>query len=208
MKTRITSAAVATLLLVVAFAAPASAESGSQQQREQGATTTFWSVSPATRSGTAQNGPLELTWVVSRNTAYSYFDAVNTGGAQVSATTVSAVSVDGPNNSGNNAGNNPNNNSSNNPNNNRNPSEVAFEWCDDGLWDLANDTCDGTIVALGSNTGPDTLVAVITRDLAVGERLSLRAITPQNRTEDLTTNISFSVSRSSIRPPVTTNSTP
>lgn len=200
MNTRITSAAVATLLLVVAVASPASAKSGSQQEREQGATTTFWSVSPAARNGTAQNIQLELTWVVSANTAYSYFDAVNTGGTQVSATTLSAASVDGPTHPGNNPGNN--------PNNNPNPSEVVFEWCDNGLWNLADDTCDGTIVALGSNTGPNTLVAVITQDLAVGERLSLRAIMPQNQTSDLTTNISFSVSRSDIRPPVTTNSTP
>lgn len=200
MKTHITSAAVATLLLVVAVASPASAESGSQQEREQGATTTFWSVSPATRNGTAQNIPLELTWVVSANIAYSYFDAVNTGGTQVSATTLSAASVDGPTNPGNNPGNN--------PNNNPNPAEVAFEWCDNGLWYLTDDTCDGTIVALGSNVGPNSLVAVITHDLAVGERLSLRAITAQKQNSDLTTNISFSVSRSDIRPPVTTNSTP
>lgn len=207
MKTRITSAAFASLVLVVVVVTPAFAESGSQQERLQGATTTFWSVSPATSGGTPQNVPLELTWVVVSNTAYSYFDAVNTGATQLAASTFSATSVDGPDNSGNNAGNNPNNNTSGNPNNNPNPAEVSFEWCDNGVWNLADDTCGGTVVPLGSNTGPNSLVVVITHDLDVGERLSLRAITPQNQTDALSTSISFSVSRSSsLRPPAITDS--
>jgi hypothetical protein len=179
MRTEGASAASAVLILVIISVTPATANSDAFQERSLEASTTLWSVSPSPRGGIPQNIPLLMNWTVVTNTAYSYFDAVNTGAGELSRLEFSATSAA--------AAQNPNN------------ATVTFEICRDGVWNPSNNSCNGTVVPLGSYTGPNTLNIVINHTLAVGERLALRATTPQNRRNDLTTTISFSVSRAGAR---------
>jgi hypothetical protein len=191
MEKKALSVALVSLLCVMASAPPASAGSGAIAVNSLGASTTVWSVSPAPRNGTPANEAFAVTWTVVSNTAYSYFDAVNTGAGPLSSITLTAVGAPSTDKAGS--------------------AVVTLELCAGGTWNPVGNTCSSnTVVGLGSIqgsiAGPSTLNTVVPYSLAVGERLALRATTPQNRRADLTTTVSFSVSRSSARPPTTTNS--
>jgi hypothetical protein len=186
MRIQAASAFWATVMLVLGPSTPASASFDALDQESLEASTTFWSVEPAPKNGSPQKAELALSWTVVSNTAYSYFDAVNTGAGQLSGVTFSATSVSLSANSGS--------------------ARLTFELCDKGLWDSVDNTCSGEVVELGTYNGANTVSAEVIENLAVGERLALRARTQQNRRNSLGTTVSFSADRSHARAALTTNS--
>ena len=188
MRTPVVPAVSLALILIVMSGSVASAQSQATAEGSNQVSTTFWSVTPAGRAGSPQTGTFLITWpVTAQSLAYHYFDGVNTGSEDLTGATFTGVSVD--------AVANPNQNA-----------VVTFEWCQNGSWNLTNNTCGGTLVVLGSNSGPGSVTTAINQNLAPGDRLQLRASTPRNRTGDLTTTISFSVGRTSVRSGFVSNS--
>jgi hypothetical protein len=176
------------LLSVMALGPAALAMSNATAEGSLDVSTASWLVSPAPRNGQPVNEPLPVSWTVVTNTAYSYFDAVNTGAGSLSTVTLTALSQAVTTRPGM-------------------APTVTFVWCQGGTWDTDTNECSsGTVIPLGSFTGQTTFTTVVTHNLGVGERLALRATTPQNRRADLTTTVSFSASRASAPPPVTTSS--
>lgn len=180
------TALCAVLVLELAAVLPASANTEALQEVSWNAAATIWSVSPAPRQGVPQNTPLQMSWTVVTHTAYSYFDAVNTGAEELSMLTLTAISSAVAHKANN--------------------ATVTFELCHNGIWNPLVNTCDGTVVQLGSYTGPNTLSVVINQNFDVGERVALRATTAQNRRDDLSTTVSVSVSRDGVRAPATRDS--
>lgn len=167
------------ILVSVPFLGPASATFHALEQVSHQAASTRWGVSPAGFGAPSQSSPLLVIWQVQRNTAYSYFDAVNTGIEPLSQfllITESVGQVAKPE-----------------------KASLTFERCDGGTWDLTNNSCSGVIVELSSYSGPNALTIVIAQAIEVGERSGFRVTTAQNRRNDLSTSISFGVTTSAIR---------
>jgi hypothetical protein len=186
MVSRTLSVSLVTLLFMAAFAPAALAGSATTVEDSLDASTTSWSVAPAPRNEGPINEPFPVTWTVAGGTAYSYFDAVNTGTGSLSRITLTAVALAATTKPGN--------------------ATVTFEWCQGGTWNTGTNSCSSnTVVTLGSFTGPTTFTTAVTHSVGVGERLALRATTPQNRRSDLTTTVSLSASRVSAPAPATTS---
>lgn len=173
-------------MMVLTLLGPASAQSVSVSEATASVTTTNWGVAPAATGSAVQNTPLLVVWTTQANNAFSYFEAVNTGGEVLQEFTLIMESV----------GLVPK----------PEKATLTFQVCDGGSWNLGDNTCSGQIVDLISYDGPNTVSILVSQPIAVGQVIGFRVTTQSNRQDDLTTNLSFSASRAGVRSPLVLDS--
>lgn len=171
------------LFFQVLFGIPAEAGSIGRAMQSNVVTSAKWSVIATTGQGNS-SGPLSLVWTVNGGTAFSYFSFLNNGTlpiAQFSASvTQTQVSGSGK------------------------PNDISFTLCQNGIWNVVTNSCSGTPILIGNASDLSFLVA--TSNLIEGSELQIQALTKPNTKNVYLTEISSSLSRSSVRSGVISNS--
>lgn len=173
--------AVSAVMLVVT--PEAAAAPGAVARASGPVTTATWSVVTVTTGSAGASGSLAIDWSRIKGTSFSFIDSVNSGTVAVSgfAYTLSTAR--------NSQGGQP-------------FPTITLDSCSGAQWDIATNTCMGTVVRVWSSTGGS--VAVDTA-LGVAGRLSLRATSSGPPGSSFTTTISTVVARSDVRAGQTTN---
>lgn len=166
--------------------APAVAGSHAQSPRSTSAASGNWA---AVAYGQGQNpttGAYTILWTVAQGKARDFFSFRNIGNFAITGFSAS-VTQSQTSNSGK-------------------PPNTAFDWCKDGIWNVAANTCSGTIISMGVASDVTLVMDFSGLNLLVGSDVNMRATTQPNLQNAYSSTISVSVNRSQIRSGTVTNS--
>lgn len=155
-----------------------------QNRRMSAISSASWAVAAVAEGQAPTFQPLMLTWNVSGGTAYQYFSFSNLGSTTANNFLVIVTQSTSIKNG--------------------NVSDVFFERCLNGTWNIAANTCSGTVILIGKAT--DQVFTFTNASLSAGTGISMRARTPPNNRNAYVTSISTSISRLDVRQSIITHS--
>lgn len=173
---------VTALLVVIPITVDAA--QSTQVSRGSSITSARWSVVVSGSNQSTANTSYLLTWTVSSGSAYHYFTLLNQGTVSLSRITLAINQV-------RNGGSG-------------NATEVFFELCSNGSWNLNNNTCTGNLTLLGSSLQSSLILQGT--NLPIGAGFEVRARTAISGRNNFSTFISPLVNRADTRSSILQNS--
>ena len=172
--------------LVTQITLPAVASSQAQAPRSVTATTGKWAAVAYGQGLIPTTGAYTILWTVNQGKARDFFAIRNMGNFAATgfAATVTQSQTGG---SGK-------------------PPSTTFDWCKDGSWNIATNTCSGSIVPMGVASDVTLIMNFTGLNLAVGSDIHIRATTQPNLQNIYSSTISVAIARSHIRNRVVTSS--
>lgn len=172
--------------LSIQIVTPAVAGSNAQSPRSATATSGIWAAVAYGQGQTPTTGTYKILWTVAQGKARDFFSIRNIGNFAITGFSASVTQSQASN-----SGKLPN---------------TAFDWCKDGVWNVAANTCSGTIISMGVASDVTLVMSFAGLNLLLGSNINMRATTQPNLQNAYSSTISVAVARNQIRSGTVTNS--
>jgi hypothetical protein len=172
--------------LLLPLAQPVHAALHAQTPRSAATATGNWAAVAYAQGQTPTAAPYTILWTISQGKARDFFAIRNIGNFSLVGLAANVTQSQ--------------------TSNNGKPPNTSFDWCKDGVWSVATNTCSGSIVFMGAASDATLIMNFNGLNLAVGSELSMRATTQPNLQNAYSSTISVLVARNQIRSGIVTNS--